>query len=130
LQGNSRWTEICKDIESRCLPSALNVPTTKMVLYNEIVSSLQGAYDCNVLRTKPENFYSILQMKPGNNQKEVLIIGGPEKRNFKRSQSLPHFKRTDGLWFDFAMTLVQEEESIKMLSFNFEIRFPNIAVPS
>ncbi|MEZ4316907.1 MAG: hypothetical protein R3F61_05375 [Myxococcota bacterium] len=42
-------------------------------------------------------------------------------RNFVRSREAPHFRRDDGAWFDFAITL----RNGQIVAWSFELRFPD-----
>jgi len=50
------------------------------------------------------------------------IAGGAKNQN--RDRRLPHFERKDGAWFDFSIVIREEQRSLKLLAYDFEIRFP------
>ncbi|MEE3716479.1 hypothetical protein V2H45_06960 [Tumidithrix elongata RA019] len=50
------------------------------------------------------------------------IMGGD--KNFHRDRNIPHFKRHDGCWFDFAITIDETKSPAQIIGFDFEIRFP------
>jgi hypothetical protein len=56
----------------------------------------------------------------------VINLGDKnQKRNQKRTKTLPHFERFDGAWFDFAVTaFVDFENAIVLQAYSFEIRLP------
>jgi hypothetical protein len=48
------------------------------------------------------------------------IFGGV--KNQGRDESLPHFKRDDGAWFDFSITVREADGRVELLAYDFEIR--------
>jgi hypothetical protein len=48
------------------------------------------------------------------------IFGGV--KNQGRDESLPHFKRDDGAWFDFSITVREAGGLVELLAYDFEIR--------
>lgn len=49
---------------------------------------------------------------------EVIVVN--DRADFHRSREHPHLVRDDGAWFDFRLTLREQE----VISWSFEIRFP------
>jgi hypothetical protein len=50
------------------------------------------------------------------------IFGGV--KNQGRDESLPHFRRDDGAWFDFSITVREAGGTVELLAYDFEIRLP------
>jgi hypothetical protein len=48
------------------------------------------------------------------------IFGGV--KNQGRDESLPHFRRDDGAWFDFSITVREAGGPVELLAYDFEIR--------
>lgn len=62
--------------------------------------------------------------------REVAVWGGVEV-NQKRDPALPHFRRSDGAWFDFHLelreydgTLSEHRGDLELLGYGYELRFP------
>ena len=51
----------------------------------------------------------------------IEITGGG--KNQKRLREIPHFKRFDGCWFDFAILVNENIKPAEIIAFDFEIRF-------
>ena len=60
----------------------------------------------------------------GPKTKEFEIVGGA--KHFKRIKNLDspdYLERVDGCWFDFSIMIVQSNQSVEIIGFDFEIRF-------
>ncbi|GAB4288488.1 MAG: hypothetical protein Fur0025_22640 [Oscillatoriaceae cyanobacterium] len=93
----------------------------------QILSLLNKASDEEVLKTKPHEIHNLLKLEKSEKDGKGVyeIIGGPPKRNIKRTRNLPHFERFDGCWFDFTILIDQHPKSAEIFGFSFEIRFPD-----
>lgn len=52
-----------------------------------------------------------------------MLSSSAVRKNFHRDPSLPHFRRDDGAWFDFSITVAQRRGGLELIGYNFEIRF-------
>ncbi|HEX3759043.1 MAG TPA: hypothetical protein VHW23_10070 [Kofleriaceae bacterium] len=50
------------------------------------------------------------------------IIGG--EKNQDRDHRIPHFRRSDGAWFDFSIVVREHAGALELLAYDFELRFP------
>ncbi|WP_199333960.1 MULTISPECIES: hypothetical protein [Nostocaceae] len=100
-----------------------NAPMTvksAKVLRSEIFQCLTKAYNNGLLKTKLHEIQKLLKITPST-QGIIEITGG--ERNFKRIKEIPHFEKTDGSWFDFAITVSENYKPAEIIAFDFEIRF-------
>lgn len=66
--------------------------------------------------------------KQGLERGAFCIVGGVKNQN--RDVGLAHFKRNDGAWFDFSMTVRETEQNLEVLAYDFELRFaPGMGAP-
>lgn len=128
MNGKDIWEKSRHAIQARQLAamSALEFKSAK-VLWAEISKLLHTASDDGVLKTKKHELQSLLkttpQPKQGKNVRAVMV--GAEKKNFRRSQDLPHIARSDGAWFDFSILVDETKKPAAIIGFDFEIRFPD-----
>jgi hypothetical protein len=85
-------------------------------LRKELRNALLAAADAGILADAPAHVYRLVNLaRQGIDE----VIAVPHPRNFNRDRSLPHFTRSDGAWFDFAVTL----RAGSVVSYSFELRF-------
>jgi hypothetical protein len=116
---------MCLEIESRTFqPSLLKIETPKR-LYQQLINTLEIAFEKGMLKTKPHIIRSLIKLNKARQVNEFEIVGGV--KNFKRRKNLDspdYFERVDGCWFDFSIMVMQSGESVEIIGFDFEIRFP------
>jgi hypothetical protein len=116
---------MCLEIESRTFqPSLLKIETPKR-LYQQLINILEVAFEKGILKSKPHIIRSLVKLNKTRQVNEFEIVGGV--KNFKRRKNpdFPnYFERVDGCWFDFSITIIQNGESVEIIGFDFEIRFP------
>ncbi|MDJ0615546.1 MAG: hypothetical protein QNJ63_02165 [Calothrix sp. MO_192.B10] len=120
MDGKINWENFCEQIQQRTLHSTPLAVKSAKSLRAEIFKCLTSAYNEGFLNTKIHEIHSLLKMTPQS--KEIIEITGGQ-RNFKRVRETPHFERTDGCWFDFAILVNQKDKSAEVMGFTFEIRF-------
>lgn len=90
-------------------------------LFMEIRSYLLKAVDLGLLDGGQAGVYEKLKLAP--RQDGTLAIAVGDRRNFRRDESLPHFRRTrDRAWFDFQMQIAERDRGIDILAYDFELR--------
>jgi hypothetical protein len=126
LNGQSTWLKYSQDIQARSLQACSLEVESARNLYQQLSKTLNQAQNEGLLGTKLFEIRKLLRMT-NQSQKQVVILGGLEKegtKNFKRSKEIPHFSRVDGCWFDFAIIVSEVKIPAEIISFDFEIRFP------
>ena len=116
------------------------LPGSAKALHRELRVMLVKASNKGIITTSPgeiERHVNILGPPPSvMRQLERLdlhrgafsIFGG--EKNQGRLEILPHFKRNDGAWFDFSITVRETEGSLRLLAYDFEIRLaPGMGAP-
>jgi hypothetical protein len=119
LSSKNDWEQICHQVQERLLITPLEVKSAKL-LRSEFLKCLTAACDDKFLKTEHHEIRGLLKMTKVN--KGIIEITGGGK-NQKRLREIPHFKRFDGCWFDFAITVDQTIKPAKVIAFDFEIRF-------
>lgn len=119
-----------KALQARTLVGAPSLPETHQELFKSIRSLLIQASSCGALKTPQHEIHKLLQLESQSKKGPFLVYGGGREpgggstRNHARDQSIPHFERYDGGWFDFAITVaVGESERLELHSYAFELRF-------
>ncbi len=98
------------------------------LLHTELRLHLQAARDARLIRNPPGDLPRLLQLddqtKAGG--EAVLWVGRSPAPNFKDLQDTPRITRTDGAWFDFAVTMRVPEglSGLEILEYRFCLRFP------
>lgn len=128
MNGQSIWLKYSQDIQLRLLSghSQLLAVKSAKTLYQQLSKALNQAHNEGFLATNLSKICKLLRLS-SQDQRQSVILGGLEKagtKNFKRSKDLPHFSRTDGCWFDFAITINESQKFAEIIGFDFEIRFP------
>lgn len=123
---------MCLEIENRIFqPSLLKIEKPEKLyqstkLFQKIISILEVAFEQDILKIEPHIIRSLVKLDKSN---EFKIEGGVNgAKNFKRIKnldSLNYLERVDGCWFDFSIIGIQTKQSIEIIGFNFEIRFPD-----
>jgi hypothetical protein len=117
---------MCSGIEIRTLQPSLLKIEKPAKLFQEVNRVLNVAFEQGILKTKPHIIRSLVKLNKG---KEFKIEGGVSgAKNFDRIKNLDspnYLERVDGCWFDFSILGIQSTQSIEIIGFNFEIRFPD-----
>lgn len=101
-------------------------------LLRALRNQLTGASDARVLSTPVCDILKHLQLAaepalakelPEPLRRGAFVITGG-KKNQERSVDLAHFKRQDEAWFDFSIVGCEEAGTVRVLAYDFEIRFP------
>jgi hypothetical protein len=125
LSDENSWLQICTEVQQRSLTATfLEVESAKKLRTN-ILKLLTTARDDRVLNAKLHKIHELLKLRESrvmNRDGFFEIMGG--QKNFKRDEEIPHFKRYDGCWFDFAITIDGTTSPAQIIAFDFEIRFP------
>lgn len=123
---------MCLEIESRTFqPSLLKIEKPEELyqstkLFQKIISILNIASEQGILKTKPNIIRSLVKLDKGNEFKiEGGISGAKNFKRIKNPDSPNYLERVDGCWFDFSIIGIQSNQSIEIIGFNFEIRFPD-----
>ena len=77
--------------------------------------------DERLLVTPLEDILGHVRLLTNENKTDQVIECPIGRRNFGRRKDLPHFFRDDGAWFDFAVTLRNDE----VIAYSFELRLPD-----
>jgi hypothetical protein len=120
LSSKDDWEQICHKVQERLLKTTPLTEESAKDLWTKLLKSLTAACDDKFLKTEHHEIRGLLKMTKEN--KGIIEITGGGK-NQKRLREIPHFKRFDGCWFDFAITVDQTIKPAKVIAFNFEIRF-------
>jgi hypothetical protein len=110
------------------------LPSTAKQLHAELRKILIDAHNQTKIRTSPADILKFLKLGPPpptllstpavrGDVRNVYCINGGEK-NFDRSDQRNHFRRKDGAWFDFQMTVRESQDALEILAIDFEIRLP------
>lgn len=128
MSGNETWKDYCDKVQSRtweAIPKdSIEIENAKG-LRTKIFKCLTQARDERVLKTEHQEVRSLLKLDKSTQHGAGMheILGG--QRNFSRLREIPHFERSDGCWFDFAIFIhEQSRRNAEIIGFNFEIRFP------
>jgi hypothetical protein len=115
LQG-----DLCARAENLVLPAEPHD------LWRELRGRLWEASDHDVLRTKPKEIADILKLSDsplGRQPEYVAILGGV--KDLKRTGQRPHFRRHDGAWFVFTITVRRRtKQPLELYAYDFELCFP------
>ncbi len=132
MQDRESWLNMCLEIENRTFqPSLLKTEKPEELyqstkLFQRLIGMLEIAFEQGILKTKPHIIRSLVKLDKGN---EFKIEGGINgAKNFKRIKNIDspnYLERVDGCWFDFSIIGIQNPQSIEIIGFNFEIRFPD-----
>jgi len=120
LSSKDDWEQICHKVQERLLKTTPLTEESAKDLWTKLLKSLTAACDDKFLKTEHHEIRGLLKMTKVN--KCIIEITGGGK-NQKRLREIPHFKRFDGCWFDFAITVDQTIKPAKVIAFDFEIRF-------
>jgi hypothetical protein len=120
LSSKSDWDQICEDVQERLLKTTPLTEKSAKVLWSKLLKSLTAACDDKLLKTEHHEIRGLLKMT--STDKGIIEITGGQ-RNFKRLKEIPHFKRFDGCWFDFAILVNENIKPAEIIAFDFEIRF-------
>lgn len=96
------------------------MPATASELFRHVRRELIEASETGLLENPPYEIFG--RVKLIREQRYRLITGGD--KNFERSRDLAHFARPDGFWFDFTITLTEDDQGLALIAYAFELRFP------
>jgi hypothetical protein len=124
-----------KGWQDHALSRVLELPARASDLRIELRNVLLRASNTRRLRTPPREIHQLVQVlsEPGAPLAKQLrerelhtnaccIVGG--EKNLKRDHRLAHFTRDDDAWFDFTITVREDNRRLELLAYDFEIRFP------
>jgi len=126
-------TELQAQATARC--QNLELPENAKALLRELRTLLIKGHNAKKIFTPPQDVNRVVQLLPPPEKirKQLehyqlekaasCIIVGNEK-NQERDPTLPHIKRNDGAWFDFAITVREGVNGLELLAYDFEIRLP------
>lgn len=106
--------------------SSLPLPDQARELYATLRHYLLGACDDGLLAMKPDEVMRRLKLSssPLGQQPEFVGIYGGEK-DLKRTGQMPCFRRRDGAWFHFTITVRSRRgQPIELHAYDFELCFP------
>lgn len=123
------------DLQAYTLGRSVTWSGSAKQLLRELRNVLRTASNARALVTKPQDVLTyVRQIEPRQNalrpqlqalgvaHEAIAIVGGD--KNFGRSAELKHFRRRDGAWFDFSLTLRESTGTLELLAYDFEIRLP------
>jgi hypothetical protein len=121
-------------LQAHALARELRLPARARDLERELRGVLRKASDLRVLRTTPQDILKLVRTlsEPPSNVANQLrdrgllrnaycIVGGD--KNQDRDRGLRHFTRDDDAWFDFTITVREQDRQLTLLAYDFEIRF-------
>jgi hypothetical protein len=113
----------------------LELPSRAKDLFRALRAQLVAASNEGLVAEPPEKIFKFVRLlvEPPPQILEHLrqrklhdrafcIVGG--EKNQQRDPGVPHFKRHDGAWFDFSITVRERDEQLELLAYDFELRFP------
>jgi hypothetical protein len=108
-------------------PYALEATVAR--IYEQLRQALDGGFYHDQLRTPPHQIRRLLKLysSHGTKRREQTheIVGGPRVKDFSRRLSASElFERHDGALFNFTVTVGQGKETLALLAYDFELRFP------
>jgi hypothetical protein len=110
-------------LQERILGQKPELPENARKLRGELCKTLIAAHNERLLHTAPGQIHDLVKLHDAR-PPQCVIVGGA--KNFKRNPDLPHFKRDDGAWFDFSITVEQQRRGpLELIGYEFEIRFPD-----
>jgi hypothetical protein len=119
-------------LQARIIDVDVPLPPTPEDLYSLIQGRLAIAQRRGVLTNSLEELRNVFleshPAKKATGRSVSTIIGG--EKDFERDKTKIHFARSDGAWFDFAITVSHVGTGqIRLESYNFEVRFPEDVDP-
>lgn len=123
--------ERAKELQKRILASGhttlyrTSANASAKTLWREIRSYLLKAADCGLLADAPADVRQRLVLSQSTEGGGTHSIAVGSVRNFNRDPQLPHFTRKiDGGWFDFQISVLETNSTLKVVSYDFELRLP------
>lgn len=113
-------------LQTRVLPDQLITEGTSRDLYKAISAYLMRAVTNGRLQDSVGHVKKILRFVEDG---ETFTVYGArlERANFRRTDTDPHFTRSDGAWFDFLIAgRDHSQKSIELMAYSCELRFPRI----
>jgi hypothetical protein len=119
----------------------IELPGSAKGLLRDLRAALVKASNKKMLATSPDDIKGLVQLldeppptvlKPlqeqGLHRGAFCIVGGV--KNQDRDPDVPHLKRKDRAWFDFAITVREVDRALVLLAYDFEIRLnPGMGAP-
>lgn len=108
---------------------ALDLPEEPKRLLSEMREHLISASDEGLLETPAHDIFNLLKLSasPIDKRPEYRGIYGGEK-DLKRTGARRHFRRRDGAWFFFTITVRSRRgQSLQLIAYDFELCFPPTA---
>ena len=100
-----------------------NRDPTAEALHREIRTYLLKASDQRLIKESPVDVRRLLVLSDRNGGAVVTkSIAVGSVRNFRRDPSFPQFRRPDGGWFDFQLSVREEGGVLEVLAYDFELR--------
>lgn len=97
------------------------MPETVRELHREMRDALRSWSDDGLLANEPADAFRFINRSSTADGAVVLEVCGV---NFERDPTQRHFRRDDGAWFDFRMTVRERRgRPLELLAYGFEIRF-------
>ena len=122
-------------IQAYCSERKLELPASAKDLCRALRSSLLRASNSRGIQETPADIYKRLKLLPepppqileqlrarSLHERAFCILGG--EKNQDRDHERPHFKRSDGAWFDFSIVVRERNKELELLAYDFEIRLP------
>ena len=120
---------------------SLELPTSAKDLSRSLRTALNKASDAKKIATSPREIQErvlvlneppsklLTQLRERDLHRGAFCVVGGEK-NQDRDPSRPHFRRKDGSWFDFSITVREVGGRLELLAYDFELRLaPGMGVP-
>lgn len=119
-RASSLQAHICRRADT------LELPEEPKLLVREMRDHLVNASDEGLLETPAHDIFKLLKesASPIDRRPEYRGIYGGEK-DLKRTGERPHFRRRDGAWFFFTLTVRSRRGlPLQLIAYDFELCFP------
>ncbi len=135
MSENSADRHCAIALQDHILARPRDLPKTAKALFKQLKNTLVQATNNDRLCNSHNEICRLLRREPPNHRSTdravYELLGGP--RDFKRRlPSDAMFARPDGACFNFSITVAEHkrENTLNLLAYNFEIRFPDNAFGS
>lgn len=113
-------------LQDRICAASCPMPDSPKALLAELRNRLALAWRDGLLVTPEHEVRALLKHEASKLDTEV-ILGGT--KDFARTSEAGWFRRHDDALFNFAVTVRRERDSLALLAYNFELRFPTGMTP-